>query len=147
MSMQGNRRADEGRGGNGQGFQPVSSDPTIKQVIENGSNRWSRIIGHATIQGVEVRLRVRISGWSAAAEYTDATRENDTWHQLGGSYPQNTTFSFLLHMLPCVAQLRLLPAVLLPNPMQVAESAVVAESRDDDESDGRNYLEYAWEVK
>ncbi len=36
------------------------------------------------------------------------------------------------------------PAVSLPNPMQVAESAVVAESRDDDESDDRNYIESAY---
>lgn len=98
---------------------------TIKQAIMNGPNRWSRILGHATINGAEVRLQIRIRGFSAVVEYTDATRENDTWHQLGGSYSQNTICTFMLRMLPCMAQFNLTPAMA----EELAMKLVYPESR------------------
>ena len=85
---------------------------TLHQAILNGPNRFSRILGHGTINGVESRLRIRVNGFShAVVEHTDATRENDTWHMFGGNYSLLMPFRAFLGMIPCVAQFRLTPAL------------------------------------
>lgn len=92
------------------------STTTIHQTILNGPNRFARILGHATLNGLPVRLRVRVGGWGlgqAIIECTDATRENDGWHQLGGNYSLAMPFDRMLQAIPCVAQLQLTPALLV----------------------------------
>ncbi len=85
----------------------------LSEVIENGPNRFSRILGHASVDGHRVRIQVRVAGfYHARVEYTDATRENDAWHMIGGNFALNMPFHCFLRALPVVAALELTPAIL-----------------------------------
>ena len=85
---------------------------TIKQAIENGPNRFSRILGHATFDGIPVQIRVRVSdSFQAVAEYSDASCENNVWHKLGGNFSLAMPFGRFLDVIPYVARFELTPAV------------------------------------
>lgn len=95
---------------------------SLRVVIQNGPNRWSRILGHAKLYGEPVRVRMRITPiGSVVFEYNDATRDSDGWHQLGGSYSSGMTFGCALQTLPCIARLDMTPVIL----EEIATSAEV----------------------
>ncbi len=86
---------------------------TLKDVIINGPNRFTRILGHATVDGLPVRLSMRFVGFGiVVVEYTDATRENDGRHQLGGNYSPEMAFTAMLATLPRIARFEPTPAIV-----------------------------------
>lgn len=86
---------------------------TIQQVIQNGPNKWTRLIGHATVEGHPVRLQVRSRDWGqAVVEYRSAIWESDTWHQIGSNWPLTMQFGKMLDLLPDLAQVQLTQSII-----------------------------------
>ena len=78
---------------------------TIGQVIANGPNRFSRVIGTGTMNGISVRVRLRVSGFSQA--FAEFTEDGANWMPLSGNYPIGSSFARCVNTLPYLAQVEL----------------------------------------
>jgi len=112
---------------------------SVREVIANGDNRWRRVLGHGTVNGVPVRVIVRVTGFDrVTVEYTDATRENDCWHPLA-SYSASMRFWSMMESIPSIAQFR-----FTPNLLDLAERASEQESQEYADSMESTYPRCVW---